>query len=52
MNSNFASEVSKKGFINHIGGIDFKIVSENTFEFSAVVKNLILIQVALVTEDI
>ena len=39
MNSNFASEVSKKGFINHIGGIDFKIVSENTFEFSAVVKN-------------
>ena len=39
MNSNFASEVSKKGFINHIGGINFKIVSENTFEFSAVVKN-------------
>jgi len=39
MNSNFASEVSKKGFINHIGGIDFKIVSENTFKFSAVVKN-------------
>jgi hypothetical protein len=27
-NSNFASEVSKKGFINHIGGIDFKKVSE------------------------
>ena len=38
-NSNFASEVSKKGFINHIGGIDFKKVSENSFEFSAIVKN-------------
>ena len=33
-NSNFASEVTKKGFINHIGGIDFKKVSENTFEFN------------------
>jgi len=29
-NSNFASDVTKKGFINHIGGIDFKKVSENT----------------------
>jgi uncharacterized protein (TIGR00369 family) len=38
-NSNFASEVSKKGFINHIGGIDFKKVSEDTFEFRAIVKN-------------
>ena len=38
-NSNFASEVSKKGFINHIGGIDFKKVSEDSFEFSAIVKN-------------
>jgi acyl-coenzyme A thioesterase PaaI-like protein len=38
-NSNFASEVTKKGFINHIGGIDFKKVSENTFEFNVTVKN-------------
>ncbi len=38
-NSNFASEVSKKGFINHIGGIDFKKVSDDTFEFSTTVKN-------------
>ena len=38
-NSNFASDVSKKGFITHIGGIDFKKNSENTFEFSATVKN-------------
>ena len=38
-NSNFASEVTKKGFINHIGWIDFKKVSENTFEFNVTVKN-------------
>jgi acyl-coenzyme A thioesterase PaaI-like protein len=38
-NSNFASEVTKKGFINHIGGIDFKKVSDDTFEFSVIVKN-------------
>ena len=38
-NYNFASDVSKKGFITHIGGIDFKKVSEHSFEFSATVKN-------------
>jgi uncharacterized protein (TIGR00369 family) len=38
-NDEKALEVSKKGFINHIGGIDFKKISEDTFEFSAIVKN-------------
>ena len=45
-NSNFASDVSKKGFITHIGGIDFKKISENTFEFSATVKNYNLNSIA------
>jgi len=38
-NDEKALEVSKKGFINHIGGIDFKKISEDTFEFSSIVKN-------------
>lgn len=37
--SNFVSEVNKKGFISYIGGIDFKKISENNFEFIAIVKN-------------
>ena len=35
---NIKSEVSKKGFIKHIGGIEFKKISENNFEFKTLVK--------------
>jgi uncharacterized protein (TIGR00369 family) len=35
---NIKSEVSKKGFIKHIGGIEFKKISENNFEFKTSVK--------------
>ena len=31
--NDIANEVSKKGFIKHIGGIEFKKISENNFEF-------------------
>ncbi len=34
-----AKEVSKKGFIKHIGGIEFKKISENNFEFRSKVQN-------------
>ena len=33
------NEVSKKGFIKHIGGIEFKKISENNFEFQSKVQN-------------
>ena len=35
---NIKSKVSKKGFIKHIGGIEFKKISENNFEFKTSVK--------------
>lgn len=35
---NIKSDVSKKGFIKHIGGIEFKKISENNFEFKTSVK--------------
>ena len=35
---NIKLEVSKKGFIKHIGGIEFKKISENNFEFKTSVK--------------
>ena len=35
---NIKSEVSRKGFIKHIGGIEFKKISENNFEFKTSVK--------------
>ncbi len=35
---NTKSEVSKKGFIKHIGGIEFRKISENSFEFKTLVK--------------
>jgi len=38
-NSDIADGVSKKGFVKHIGGIDFKIISENTFEFQSKVQS-------------
>ena len=34
-NAEKALEVSKKGFIKHIGGIDFKEISEDNFEFKS-----------------
>ena len=37
--NNIAKEVSKKGFIKHIGGIEFKEISENNFEFESKVQN-------------
>ena len=33
------NEVSKKGFIKHIGGIEFKKISENNYEFQSKVQN-------------
>lgn len=36
---NISSEVSKKGFIKYIGGIKFKKVSKDNFEFRSKVKN-------------
>jgi uncharacterized protein (TIGR00369 family) len=36
---NISSEVSKKGFIKYIGGIEFKKVSKDNFEFRSKVKN-------------
>jgi acyl-coenzyme A thioesterase PaaI-like protein len=38
-NSNIADGVSKKGFVKHIGGIDFKKISGNTFEFQSKVQS-------------
>ena len=35
---NIKLEVSRKGFIKHIGGIEFKKISENNFEFKTLVK--------------
>ena len=35
---NIKLEVSRKGFIKHIGGIEFKKISENNFEFKTSVK--------------
>jgi uncharacterized protein (TIGR00369 family) len=35
---NIKSEVNKKGFIEHIGGIEFKKISENNFKFTTLVK--------------
>jgi uncharacterized protein (TIGR00369 family) len=37
--SDIVNEVSKKGFIKHIGGIEFKKISENNFEFQSKVQN-------------
>ena len=34
-----SEEVSKKGFIKHIGGIEFKNISENNFEFQSKVQD-------------
>ena len=34
-----SEEVSKKGFIKHIGGIEFKKISENNFEFQSKVQD-------------
>jgi len=39
MNDSSNNEVSKKGFIKHIGGIEFKKISENNFEFQSKVQN-------------
>ncbi|MEY4370319.1 MAG: hypothetical protein RIQ48_28 [Pseudomonadota bacterium] len=38
-NSNIVDGVSKKGFVKHIGGIDFKKISETTFEFQSKVQS-------------
>jgi uncharacterized protein (TIGR00369 family) len=38
-NSNITDGVSKKGFVKHIGGIDFKKNSETTFEFQSKVQS-------------
>ncbi len=38
-NSNIADGVNKKGFVKHIGGIDFKKISESTFEFQSKVQS-------------
>ncbi len=35
---NIKLEVSRKGFIKHIGGIEFKKISENNFKFKTSVK--------------
>lgn len=37
--SDIVNEVSKKSFIKHIGGIEFKKISENNFEFQSKVQN-------------
>ncbi len=34
-----SEEISKKGFIKHIGGIEFKNISENNFEFQSKVQD-------------
>jgi uncharacterized protein (TIGR00369 family) len=39
MNDSSNNQVSKKGFIRHIGGIEFKKISENNFEFQSKVQN-------------
>ncbi|MEI8064955.1 MAG: PaaI family thioesterase [Pseudomonadota bacterium] len=39
MNDSSNNQVSKKGFIKHIGGIEFKKISENNFEFQSKVQN-------------
>ena len=39
MNDSSNNQVSKKGFIKHIGGIEFKKISENNFEFKSKVQN-------------
>jgi len=39
MNNSSNNQVSKKGFIKHIGGIEFKKISENNFEFQSKVQN-------------
>ena len=39
MNDSSNKQVSKKGFIKHIGGIEFKKISENNFEFQSKVQN-------------
>ena len=38
-NSDIADGVSKKGFVKHIGGIDFKKISNNIFEFQSKVQS-------------
>ena len=37
--NDIVNEVSKKGFIKHIGGIEFKKISANTYEFQTKVQN-------------
>ena len=37
--NDIVNEVSKKGFIKHIGGIEFKKISENNYEFQSKVQN-------------
>ena len=39
MNDSSNNQVGKKGFIKHIGGIEFKKISENNFEFQSKVQN-------------
>ena len=39
MNDSSNNQVSKKGFIKHIGGIEFKKISEYNFEFQSKVQN-------------
>ncbi len=39
MNDSSNNQVSKKGFIKYIGGIEFKKISENNFEFQSKVQN-------------
>jgi uncharacterized protein (TIGR00369 family) len=38
-NSDIADGVSKRGFVKHIGGIDFKKISDNIFEFQSKVQS-------------
>ena len=45
--SDIINEVSKKGFIKHIGGIEFKKISENNFEFQSKVQNFNLNSVGI-----
>ena len=49
MNKDFEQISIKPGFMKHNGGLLFKTISENEYEFKTVITEIILMQLALLT---
>ncbi len=50
MSTDFEQISFKPGFMKHNGGLLFRTISENEYEFKATIKKIILIEPVLLTE--